>query len=111
MRMRLKIKAVLVSGGLLIATWCLGQNNNYPTKAYDLENSTYKSEKLRCPRNVLATRLNLLRYNYAWNSAVTFDKAPDLWGSLASVAVPADTKEATPKGKEAQAKDISPKKT
>src|SRR6266436_10323830 len=85
-------RTLLAVGLLSIARLVAAQASKYPIKEYDLSNSTYKSEKVRCPRTIEATHLNLLRYGYAWNSEVTFDKAPDLWGALTTAAAPADTK-------------------
>jgi hypothetical protein len=90
--MQSRSRTLLAIGLLSIARLVAAQGGRYPIKEYDLSNSTYKSEKVRCPRTIEATHLNVLRYGYAWNSEVTFDKAPDLWGALATAAAPADTK-------------------
>jgi len=92
--MRARTQTMLVVVLLCAARLVKAQDEKYPIKKYDLGNATYKSEKVRCPRTIEATHLNVLRYGYAWNSEVTFDKAPDLWGGLVGVAAPADTKTA-----------------
>jgi hypothetical protein len=90
----------MLSVGLLsMARLVAAQSDPYPIKKYDLGNTTYKSEKVRCPRTIEATHLNVLRYGYAWNSEVSFDKAPDLWGALITAAAPADTKAPPPVSK------------
>src|SRR5882724_935276 len=35
---------------------------------YDLQNKNYSGEKVRGPRNIVAQKLNVLRYNYQVNS-------------------------------------------
>jgi hypothetical protein len=54
-------------------------------KVYDMACATYTGEVIRGPRKVTAVNLNVLRYDYKWNSSVSFQAAPDLWSKLTGV--------------------------
>ena len=59
------------------------------TKPYDLSASSVSGDQIRGPATVRADNLNVLRYDYKFNSVITFSAAPDLWAKLQSVANPA----------------------
>src|SRR5260370_20621332 len=59
--------------------------DTYPIKTYDLAASTYKGEQVRGPKTIYATNLSALRYDYSWDSSVTFVAGPDLWNALTQV--------------------------
>ena len=61
------------------------------TKSYDLSASSVSGDQIRGPATVRADNLNILRYDYKFNIAVSFSAAPDLWAKLQSVANPAAT--------------------
>jgi hypothetical protein len=70
-----------------------------PVKEYDMTATIYKGERLRGSKKIVAKNLNVLRYDYAWNSETTFTAGPDLWKALTpepiQPAVPAEQE--TPK--------------
>jgi hypothetical protein len=57
-------------------------------KEYDLAFGNISGETVRGPRTIIAHRLNVLRYNYKFNSVATYSQAVDLWSKLTEVAVP-----------------------
>src|SRR5260370_40755035 len=71
---------VLLAG--LLSFVPLFAQDTYPIKTYDLAASTYKGEQVRGPKTIKATNLSALRYDYSWDSSVTFVAGPRLWGSL-----------------------------
>lgn len=62
-----------------------------PTKEYDLGSGTVTGDTLRGPRRVIAKNLNVLRYNYQFNSTVSFSQPVDLFSKLTGVAAPSST--------------------
>src|SRR5713226_232158 len=75
-------------------------SSSHNEKKYDLARSaSYSGEVIRGPRKITAENLNVVRYDYKWNSTLSFQAAPDLWSKLTGVntttpaaAAPADPK-------------------
>src|SRR5260370_42002292 len=61
---------VLLAG--LLSFVPLFAQDTYPIKTYDLAASTYKGEQVRGPKTIKATNISALRYDYSWDSSVTF---------------------------------------
>src|SRR6185312_8758232 len=76
---------VLTLGCLLSASAAMAQPK---TKEYDLANANISGDILRCPRTIVAKNLNVLRYDYKFNGAISFSQPVDLWSKLTSVATP-----------------------
>src|SRR6266446_894698 len=55
-------------------------------KDYDLSSGNISGDIVRGPRRIVATHLNVLRYNYRFNSTISFSQTPDLWSQLATAA-------------------------
>lgn len=63
-----------------------------PIKTYDLSASNITGEVIRGPRRLIATHLNVLRYDYKFSTSITFSQTPDLWSRLTQLAVPSVAK-------------------
>jgi hypothetical protein len=91
---------VIVAFMLLIAVprSVLAQNNPKKTdsKTYDLLSSNFSGDTVRGPRTIVASHINVLRYDYKFNNVVTFSAAPDLWSKLSQLASPTTATPATP---------------
>jgi hypothetical protein len=59
------------------------------SKPYDLASANVSGDQLRGPATVRADNLNVLRYDYKFNLAISFSTVPDLWAKLQSLAAPA----------------------
>ncbi|HEY6770282.1 MAG TPA: hypothetical protein VI386_36530 [Candidatus Sulfotelmatobacter sp.] len=81
----MKTHVSLVLLAALLSSVLLFAKDKYPVKTYDLAASTYKGEQVRGPRTIKALNLNTLRYDYSWDSSVTFVAGPDLWKALTQV--------------------------
>lgn len=73
---------------LLLAVSGLPLAAELPPKKYDLGSGSSSGDVVRGPRTIVATNLNILRYRYRFNSAVTFSQAPDIWSRLTELAAP-----------------------
>jgi hypothetical protein len=62
------------------------KKENTGTCVYDLSSGTVTGETQRGPGKVKATKLNTIRYDYEFNSAVTYQASPDIWSGLSSLA-------------------------
>jgi hypothetical protein len=60
-------------------------------KKYDLLSSTFSGDTVRGPRRIIATHINILRYDYKFSNVVTFSAAPNLWAQLTQIASPGAT--------------------
>lgn len=77
---------VLTLGCLLWASVAVAQPK---TKDYDLATANISGDVMRGPRRILAHNLDVLRYDYRFNGAISFSQAADLWSRLTSLAAPA----------------------
>lgn len=67
---------------------CVHNCSSTKVKPYNMKDQTYSGEVVRGPRTIVAYNLNVLRYNYAVNSSVSFSQPPDIWAKLTGVASP-----------------------
>jgi len=81
----MKTYVSLVLLPIVLSSVALFAEHKNSIKTYDLAVSTYKGEQVRGPRTIKAINLNDLRYDYSWDSSVTFVAGPDLWKTLTQV--------------------------
>jgi hypothetical protein len=88
-----KVFAVLMFLPLVAPTYLSAQTNakkdKIGDKTYDLSASNFSGDTVRGPRRIVATHLNILRYDYKFNNVVSFSAAPDLWSKLTQLNSPA----------------------
>jgi hypothetical protein len=70
-----------------------GPRKHCAERRYDLASSTVTGDVVRGPRTIVAENLDILRYDYKWNSTISFQAPPDLWTKLTTVTT---TPPATP---------------
>ncbi len=58
---------------------------------FDLATGTYKGDVVSGPKTVQADGLNTIRYQYQFDSATTFQAAPDLWTGLTKLTPTSDS--------------------
>lgn len=68
-------------------------------KVYRPENDRKSGDILRGPRTIVAADVNTLRYEYVFNSAAAYQKAPDVWATLSGMplTLPSNAPAVTPK--------------